>query len=103
MSETPTAGPSNRLGITLGAVTGVAGVPISYMLLRAFGIIISDELLWVCVIAPTALWLVAALIGRFRPWLLRALIASAIATVILLVVVLGGISLIAGMLSDPRP
>ena len=93
--------PSKRAGVFIGAATGVLGVPLGYVLLQSLGVIVTDALLLACAAAPTALWLVAAAIGRFRPWLVRAVVGSAIATILLVGGVLGGISLIAWLLSDP--
>lgn len=93
--------PSKRAGAFLGTATAVVGVPLGYVLLQSLGIIITDALLGVVVVAPTVLWLAAAIIARFRPWIVRALVGSAVTTVILVAGILGGISLIAWMLSDP--
>jgi len=93
--------PSKRAGVFIGAATGVLGVPLGYVLLQSPGVIVTDALLLACAAAPTVLWLVAAAIGRFRPWLVRAVVGSAIATILLVGGVFGGISLIAWLLSDP--
>jgi hypothetical protein len=77
------------------------GVPIGYVVLQALGIIVTDTLLWGCVAAPTVLWLIASAIGRFRPWLVGALVGAAIGSIGLVLGVVGGIGLIAAMFSDP--
>lgn len=84
-----------------GAAIGIAGIPVMYVLLRAFGLIISDQLLLACAAAPTLVLL--ALAPRLRAWAVQAAIASALATVLVIVVVGGGIALFANMISDPRP
>ncbi|MGV8882145.1 MAG: hypothetical protein ACOH19_08320 [Rhodoglobus sp.] len=93
--------PSKRAGAFIGAATGVLGVPLGYVLLQSLGIIITDALLWMCVVAPSVLWLLAAVIGRFRPWIVRAVVGAAIATLALVAGILGGLSLWAWVLSDP--
>ena len=93
--------PSKRAGAFIGAATAVVGVPLGYVLLQSLGIIVTDGLLAVCVVAPTVLWLAAAVIARFRPWVVRAVIGAAVATVMLVAGILGGISLVAWLLSDP--
>jgi len=87
--------------IAVGAVVGVAGVPLCYLILRALGVIISDTGLIVCLVAPTAVLLLACLIRRARAWALQAGVASALAAIALVVFVVGGITLITAMLSDP--
>jgi hypothetical protein len=87
--------------IAIGAIVGVAGVPLCYVLLRASGVIISDFGLIICVVAPTPVLLLACLIPRARAWALQAAVASALASIALVVFVAGGIALISGVLSDP--
>lgn len=87
--------------IAIGAIVGVAGVPLCYLVLRLFGVIISDTGLIVCLIAPTAVLLLVCLIPRARGWALQAAVASALASIALVVFVVGGIALISGVLSDP--
>ena len=67
----------------------------------ALGVIISDTGLIVCLVAPTAVLLLVCLIPRARAWALQAAVASALASVALVVFVFGGIALITAMLSDP--
>jgi len=87
--------------IAVGAIVGVAGVPLCYVVLRLFGVIVSDTGLIVCLVAPTAVLLLVCLIPRARGWALQAAVASALASIALVVFVLGGIAVISAMLSDP--
>ena len=87
--------------IGVGAIVGVAGVPLCYLIFRLLGVIFSDTGLIVCLVAPTAVLLLVCLIPRARAWALQAAVASALASVALVVFVLGGIALITAMLSDP--
>ena len=52
-------------------------------------------------VAPTAVLLLVCLVPRARAWALQAAVASALASVALVVFVFGGITLITAMLSDP--
>lgn len=87
--------------IAVGAIVGVAGVPLCYLLLQLLGVIVSDTGLIVCLVAPTAVLLLVCLVPRARAWALQAAVASALASVALVVFVFGGITLITAMLSDP--
>lgn len=87
--------------IAIGAIVGVAGVPLCYLLLRAFGVIISDFGLIVCLVAPTAVLLLVCLIPRARGWAVQAAVASALASIALVAFVFAGITLITAAISDP--
>jgi hypothetical protein len=87
--------------IAVGAIVGVAGVPLCYLILQLLGVIVSDTGLIVCLVAPTAVLLLVCLVPRARAWALQAAVASALASVALVVFVFGGITLITAMLSDP--
>ena len=87
--------------IAVGAIVGVAGVPLCYLILQLLGVIISDTGLIVCLVAPTAVLLLVCLVPRARAWALQAAVASALASVALVVFVFGGITLMTAMLSDP--
>ena len=87
--------------IAVGAVIGVAGVPLCYLVLQVLGVIVSDGGLIACLVAPTAVLLLVCLIPRARAWALQAALASALASVALVAFVFGGITLITAMLSDP--
>jgi len=93
----------NPRAIMAGVAIGIAGIPLAYVLMRAAGLIISDPLLLVCAAAPTVILLALALAPRLRGWAIQAAIASAIASVLLVLTLGGGIALIANLLSDPRP
>ena len=100
----PTSRGPRRLragAIAVGAIVGVAGVPLCYLIFRLLGVIFSDTGLIVCLVAPTAALLLVSLVPRARAWALQAALASALASVALVVFVLGGIALITAMLSDP--
>jgi intracellular septation protein A len=102
MSSTTSSPKRLRVGaIAIGAIAGVAGVPLCYVLFRAFGVILSDFGLIVCLVAPTAVLLLVCLIPRARGWALQAAVASALASVALVVFVFGGITLLSTALSDP--
>jgi lysylphosphatidylglycerol synthetase-like protein (DUF2156 family) len=87
--------------IAVGAVVGVAGVPLCYLILRAFGVIVSDTGLLVCLVAPTAVLLLVCAIPRARGWALQAAVTSVLASVALVAFVAGGIALLSSVLSDP--
>lgn len=87
--------------IAVGAIVGVAGVPLCYLILRAFGVIVSDTGLLVCLVAPTAVLLLVCAIPRARGWGLQAAVTSALASIALVAFVAGGIALLSGALSDP--
>jgi hypothetical protein len=87
--------------IAVGAIVGVAGVPLCYVLFRAFGVIISDLGLVVCLAVPTAVLLLVCLIPRARGWAWQAAVASALASIALVVFVFGGIALLSSALSGP--
>ncbi|KQP57099.1 hypothetical protein [Agreia sp. Leaf283] len=87
--------------IAVGAIVGVAGVPLCYLILQLLGVIISDAGLIACLVAPTAVLLLVCLVPRARAWALQAAVASALASIALVVFVFGGITLITAMLSDP--
>jgi hypothetical protein len=101
--SSPTPRPQRlRAGaIAIGAIVGVAGVPLCYGLLLAFGVIVSDFGLIICLLAPTAVLLLVCLVPRARGWALQAALASALASVALVVFVFGGITLLSTALSDP--
>jgi hypothetical protein len=110
MLPTPSAAgtPRRRLrdalrvdAIACGAVIGVAGVPLGYVVLMVARVTISDGLLLVCLAAPTLLLLLVSLIKPARAWAFQAAAASALASIALVAVIFGGIWLIATMLSDP--
>jgi hypothetical protein len=102
MSSPATSPRRLRVGaIAIGAIVGVAGVPLCYVLLRAFGVIISDFDLIICLLVPTAVLLLVCLVPRARGWALQAAVASALASVALVVFVAGGIALLSTALSDP--
>jgi hypothetical protein len=87
--------------IAVGAIVGVAGVPLCYLLLRIFGVIISDAGLLVCLVAPTAVLVLVCVIPRARGWALQAAVTSALASIALVAFVAGSIALLSGILSDP--
>jgi hypothetical protein len=87
--------------IAVGAIVGVAGVPLCYLILSAIGVTISDTGLIACLVTPTATLLLVCLIPRARGWALQAAVASALASIALVAFVAGGIALISGVLSDP--
>jgi hypothetical protein len=84
-------------------VIGLVGPVLGYVLLSSARVIITDPLLLACLALPTAALLVAALVPRLRRRALTAAIACAVVSAGLVLVVGGGIALIAGVLSDPRP
>jgi hypothetical protein len=86
--------------IAVGAIVGVAGVPLCYLIFRALGVIISDAGLLVCLAAPTAVLLLVCAIPRARGWALQAAVTSALASIALVAFVAGGIALLSGALSD---
>lgn len=90
-----------RSAITSGAAVGAVGIPLSYAILQAVGLIISDPLLLACVLAPTIILLALTLVPKLRAWALQAAIASAITSVVVVLVIVGGITFVANMLSDP--
>ena len=89
--------------IVVGAAAGVLGPALGYMVLRSLDMTVTDPLLLGCAIAPTAVFALLVLVPRTRPWAWQAAVACALATIILVLVIGGGISALAGLLSDPAP
>jgi hypothetical protein len=95
----------DRGSIVAGLPLGPLLVVVGYTVLRKSHVTINDLLLWVLVAFPTAVMLVAAVVAAALRldairWFSMA-IGAAVGTVFVAALVVGGISAIAWMISDP--
>jgi hypothetical protein len=92
--------PVNSTGLGWGAGVGVAMPLLGYLLLMTLHVQVSDLMLAALVAVPVALCALPFVIPRVRPLAPSLLIGALLGVTVLVVVLVGGISLIAWMLSD---
>ncbi|WP_127792251.1 hypothetical protein [Agromyces sp. LHK192] len=108
MTAEPDERPQRRLGFRvgaaefgIGAVIGAIAPFLGYQAATALLPSVTDLGLILIAIAPTALLLVSAVVPAWRGRAIAIAIGCACGTIVTLAIVLGGISAIAWLLSDP--